>query len=381
MIDPAQRSGLHGGDIARVELPGLTPLRGIAALVVVLYHSSYLAYHYGAGGVPAVWARGYLAVDLFFFLSGFVLSHVYGYRSSRDRNWGAVRGFLWARFCRIYPACLFVTIVYALAYSLGSLTFPVPVAFAPQLVASLLLMQVPWLHDIWINSPSWSISAELYAYVLFPFIVPVIARLSNRVVLALGITLLLGIAADHLIFTHQDQNWGWEALVRAVPEFVAGIFAYRAYKEQWGRKFWQSDAVLVGITAAIAAGLLLANLSDGVVVVLLPALVFAAVSNSGHMAKFLNISPLRWLGEISYSVYIFQTVVFMLVVRFAPVLVALGVRGVWFEALAAVAAVSGGVLVHRRVDVPARAALRRLPERLAARAAARRPIRGNIFLR
>jgi peptidoglycan/LPS O-acetylase OafA/YrhL len=380
MAGPGEPSGLHDRDIARVELPGLTPLRGIAALVVVLYHSSFLTYHYGAGGVPAVWARGYLAVDLFFFLSGFVLNHVYWHRFSRDRNWRAVGAFLWARFCRIYPACSFVTIVYALTYSVGSLTFPIPVAFVPQLTASLLLLQVPWLQDVWINGPSWSISAEWYAYLVFPFLASAALGVRRSAASAVMAALLIGVGLEHAMVDPDWQVTGWLALLRALPEFAVGVFAYRAYRDEFLCELWQKDLTLAAIVAAILAAAA-TGMSDGILVILLLALLLAAVSNSGRIAGILNLRLLRWLGEISYSVYIFQMVVFMLVVRFAPVLVMHGVRGVWFEAIAAVAAVAGGVLVHRRVDVPARTALRRLPERLAALAAARRSIRVNAFLR
>src|SRR5207248_4950980 len=89
------------------ELPALTALRGIAAVGVLLFHSSYYAYHFAGGSPPWLWRRGYLAVDLFFFLSGFVLTHVYGRRLTDGKSWPAIGRFLWARFCRIYPASLF----------------------------------------------------------------------------------------------------------------------------------------------------------------------------------------------------------------------------------------------------------------------------------
>ncbi len=354
-----------------VELPALTSLRGIAALTVVLFHSAYIAVHYGGGGPPTVFARGYLAVDLFFFLSGFVLTHVYLGRLAGGPDSRMLGAFLWARFCRIYPACLFVTSIYVLLYTLGSLTFPVSVDFGAQLAASLLLMQVPWLHEIWINGPSWSISAECYAYLLFPFVVPLVFKLRPATATLLGVSLLSAVGVARSILSAGGQVEGWGALIRALPEFAVGIFAYRSYGEGLLRYFWRRDVAFIVVVALIGLAPW-TNLSDGVVVILLPALLLAAVSNTGRIAGLLNARPLRWLGDVSYSVYIFQMVVFMLVVRFAGLLVALGVRGVWFEAVAALSAIGGGVLVHRCIDVPARAALRGLPDRLAGVVAARR---------
>jgi peptidoglycan/LPS O-acetylase OafA/YrhL len=363
--------GASRGDDRPAELPALTSLRGLAALAVLLSHDSFVAFRFAGGAPPGIWRYGLLAVDLFFFLSGFVLTHVYGSRLAEERSWRAFGRFLWARFCRIYPASLFTIAVFVLAFTVGRLPFPAGVSFKAQLAAVLLLMQVPWLNDIVINSPSWSISAELYAYLLFPFIVPIILRLKAPAAAALGVVLLIGIVVDHMIFSHNEQTSGWGALLRALPEFTAGVFAYRAYSERLFRKIWEKDATLIGVIAMIIAACF-AGGPDSLIVMLMLALLLASVCNSGRMAGFLNARPLRWLGEVSYSVYIFQMLPFMLMVGISGEFVAHGLGGVRYEAIAALLAIGGGVLVHRCVDVPARAALRRLPDRVMAFAAAYR---------
>ncbi len=350
-------------DAAAAELPALTSLRGIAAVGVLLFHSSFYAYHFAGASPPWLWRRGYLAVDLFFFLSGFVLTHVYGHRLTEQRNWRIVSRFFWARFCRIYPASLFTTAVFVLAYTVGNLPFPADASFMKQLAASLLLVQVPWLDDIVINSPSWSISAEWYAYLLFPFVVPLIWRLNGRRAATFGIPLLIAVAADHTLFTHEQQILGWGALLRALPEFLVGAFAYRFYSERIFRRIWEKDATLVGISMIIIAACL-ADVSDGAIVVFLLALLLASVCNSGKMTHILNVRALRWLGEASYSIYIFQIPPFMVAVSLSGVFVAHGFGGSRFQVIATLFAIGGGALVHRRVDVPVRAALRRLPDRV-----------------
>ena len=79
----------------------------------------------------------------------------------------------------------------------------------------------------------------------------------------------------------------------------------------------------------------------------------------------LNATPLRWLGEVSYSVYIFQALPFIIALSLSGTLAAHGISGFRFEVIAALFAFGSCVLVHRCVDVPARAALRRLPHRMA----------------
>jgi peptidoglycan/LPS O-acetylase OafA/YrhL len=363
---PASRA-----DARAPELPALTSLRGIAAVGVLLFHSSYYAYHFAGGSPPWLWRRGYLAVDLFFFLSGFVLTHVYGRRLTEQQSWRTIGGFLWARFCRIYPASFFTTAVFVLAYTVGNLPFPADVSFTKQLVAVLLLLQVPWLDDIVINSPSWSISAELYAYLLFPFVVPLICRLSRGQAAIFGVPLLLAVAADHTVFSHEQQNFGWGALIRAVPEFLVGAFAYRFYSERIFRRFWEKDATLIVISLLIIAACL-ADVSDGAIVVLLLALLLASVHNSGKLTVFLNTRTLRWLGEASYSIYIFQILPFMVAVGLSGMFVSSGLGGSRFQVIATLFAIVSGVLVHRCIDVPVRAALRRLPDRMMVFAAADR---------
>ena len=362
-----------GGSLdARRELPSLTPLRGIAAMAVLFYHSSFLAYHFGGGAPPGICRRGYLAVDLFFVLSGFVLTHVYGSRLAANRDWPAVGRFLWARFCRIYPAALFTTAVYVVKHVIGQFDMPAGISFKTQLIAALFLFQVPWLDNIIINGPSWSISAEWYAYLLFPFVVPIIGRLKGRAAAATCIALLVVMAIDHTIASQEQQRAsGWGALLRAWPEFMVGILAYRFYSEGHFRRVWGRDATFIALLVAIAIACL-ADAPDGVIVVLLVPLLLASVGNSGKTTGMLNARPLRWLGDISYSVYIFQMTAFAIPVTFAGVLVASGWGGYRFQAITILTAIGCGALVHRCIDVPMRVALRGLFNRVVGLAAFRR---------
>jgi peptidoglycan/LPS O-acetylase OafA/YrhL len=92
-------------------------------------------------------------------------------------------------------------------------------------------------------------------------------------------------------------------LARALLEFTVGIFAYRFYSEGLLRTILEKDATLVGIVAMIA-GIWLSQVTDGLIALLLLALLPSAVSNKGRMRRVINVAPLRWLGDVSYSVYI-----------------------------------------------------------------------------
>lgn len=352
------RSDASGWDAAP-ELPALTSLRGIAAVVVVLFHSSFLAFHYAGGASPWIFRRGYLAVDLFFFLSGFILTHVYGRRLAEKKSWSTIARFFWARFSRIYPASFFTAAIFVLQYATERLPFPSGISFKAQLIAALLLMQVPWLNEVVINGPSWSISAECYAYLLFPFVVPTICRLGVRTAATIGVLILIEIA----ISGSQTHVFGWGALGRALPEFTIGVLTYRCYRERLLRNLWEKDTTLIAVALTLILACL-AEIPDGVIVILFLPLLLASACNSGRMAGILNARPLRWLGEVSYSVYIFQMLPFMAVATLSGSFVAYGISGFRFEIAAALLAIGSGVLVHRCVEVPVRAALRRLPDRM-----------------
>jgi peptidoglycan/LPS O-acetylase OafA/YrhL len=306
------------------------------------------------------------------------LTHVYGHRLDQDRSWRTIGRFLWARFSRIYPASLFTTVVFVLTFTVGNLLFPTGDSFIKQLIAALLLMQVPWLDKVIINSPSWSISAEWYAYLLFPFVISMIYRLRALTAAVVCVALLIEIAVFHTIFSYRQPAEGWGALVRALPEFAVGLFAYRYYSERLLRKIWENDIVLIAIVITIAAGCLL-GAPDSLTVILLLMLLLASVCNSGRVAGLLNARPLRWLGEVSYSVYIFQALPFTVAVSLAGTLAQHGISGLRFELIATLFAFGGGVLVHRCIDVPARAMLRRLPDWMMTFASGERVAKLNLM--
>src|SRR5437879_1722827 len=93
--------------------PGLTALRGIAAILVVLFHAPNWGFSAYFVSVTQFAARGYIWVDLFFMLSGFVMAHAYGGRFIAKSR-GAWRAYLTARVARVYPLHLLILLVLAL---------------------------------------------------------------------------------------------------------------------------------------------------------------------------------------------------------------------------------------------------------------------------
>jgi peptidoglycan/LPS O-acetylase OafA/YrhL len=302
------------------QLQSLTPLRGIAALWVVLYH--YAAQYLPAlrtDGFTHLLDEGYLAVDLFFMLSGFVLTHVY-WRVFTEPVRGSYGRFLLARVARLYPLHLFVLSLF-IATALASRMVEYATTGAYEtvaiegarsltaLVANLFMLQGLKASELSWNYPSWSISIEFIAYLGFPLALPWIwhARRSTKIVLALVLVAVLAGLAD---LTHDDfDQWdGPLALLRCMPEFLIGSLLYTAFEGRSWMSLARRDSVLVGLVAVLVV-LLHLGVSDFLAILLFPALILAAVANEGRAAALLNAAPLVWLGEISYSLYLFHGLV------------------------------------------------------------------------
>ena len=143
----------------RVEhLPSLTPLRGIAALWVVVFHFCWRFPNAQPGDYGVV-REGYLAVDMFFVLSGFVISHVYKESFAKECTARRYSDFLKARIARIYPLHLVMLMVFLAAVALeraaiffaGGSIEPVPLTgerSVAGLFANLAMLQGLWARGL-----------------------------------------------------------------------------------------------------------------------------------------------------------------------------------------------------------------------------------------
>jgi len=164
---PAQ--GQAGAGMKGAELKALTSVRGIAAWLVVFFHiRQALALPHP---VLAVLAKGYLAVDFFFLLSGFVIWMSWGERI-RTGGLAAVPAFLQRRVARVWPLHIFM-LAFAMALAAAlTLTGRSSDHFPWQELPLHIFLLQNWgftEHLAW-NDPAWSISCELGAYLLFPLL-------------------------------------------------------------------------------------------------------------------------------------------------------------------------------------------------------------------
>src|SRR5688572_11860825 len=167
-------------------LTTLTPLRGIAALFVVIFHSNLMAMAFMPPAYTSFISGGWLWVDFFFILSGFIIFYVYGKNFDESVKRSAWWKYIGARFSRVYPLH-FLTLIWCAVCTIiiNSLATSIDPFFAAifdlnAIPASLVMLQSIHLFDMTpLNTPSWSLSTEWWVYVLFPFIVPLFLRLSS----------------------------------------------------------------------------------------------------------------------------------------------------------------------------------------------------------
>ena len=298
------------------QIDQLTGLRGIAAWFVVIYHMRLSCEAVLPSWALDIFARGYLAVDLFFMLSGFVMWLNYG---AKLRAGGLVLApaFWWKRVARIWPlhlAILAAMVAFALVpLATGRDTAGYPFA---QLPLHVLLLQNWGMTDAlaW-NHPAWSISTELAAYLIFPFLVLAVRwETLGPVALFAGIAVLCG--AIFALFEASGHDWlGADiprlGLWRCLAEFAIGI-ALALVWQRWSH----SRAAVVPLAAALAIVLGIAWALGLPETAFAPAafalLLLALALDGGAIARVFASRPMRMLGDASYATYLAHFFLFIL---------------------------------------------------------------------
>lgn len=301
-------------------LSNLTPLRGIAAILVAVFHFEMAIGRFVPVRTTMFFEKSYLMVDLFFVLSGFIMLHVYGRVFDQVLRPGQVRHFLVARVARTYPLHLFtlLLLVIIVRYMTNWGNPPIVLEQPRDILPNVFLLQAFGVCHIynW-NIPSWSISAEWGAYLLFPFLALWISRQRRLapVVIAIGVIaawccimyvlprknpLNPAIPVPHNLNTTFDYGW-----LRGMAGFSAGMIMYQLYRLAGIGKIVGSDAASVLILLLVAAGLHFA-VNDALVVTLFAALVLNFALNDRALHRICNNRVLKYLGNISYSIYLMQ---------------------------------------------------------------------------
>ncbi len=333
-------------------IPGLTGLRGVAALWVVLFHMAD-----GKIDIPIV-RNGTLGVDVFFVLSGFVLAYVYADKL-RPTDFNGFLTFLRARVARIFPLHVFTLgfigfIVLTLPGFASGHTLPDQRFGASAFIASLLLIQnwFYWLPTCW-NAPAWSLSAEWFAYLTFPITLSLTQhwRTTSVPLLLAAASLTAFIALMSLKGVRDPSVAGDPGMVRMLFEFACGCLLFRATANGLRPLPWLVDAGAVSL-------LLVSVLWSNLIFLALPAIalvVLLAAQNQGCIARGLSFGPIIFLGEISFSLYMVHWAILHIAYWIVP-MTELDIPQIVLLNSALLLVVLGfSILTYRLIELPARA--------------------------
>ena len=292
----------------------LDSLRGICALLVALYHLN----GYGYAPPVAILRNADLFVDFFFVLSGFVIAHIYRYKIVDAASLGS---FLLKRLGRIWPLNFATLLAFVAAVFLArcvGIALAEPARYdSGAILPNLLLIQSLGVldHLTW-NFPSWSVSAEFFAYILFGVFCLTIAR--RRAAVALGlIALCLGIL---LVWSPKGLAATYDfGLFRCIAGFFCGYLVRQLLDQAAGKP---PAASLLELGAVLSVVLFVIHAGDKDLQFAGPFLfamtVFVFAFEAGLLSAVLKSAPCLFLGRISYSIYMVHALVLTLLKAAVP---------------------------------------------------------------
>lgn len=292
-------------------------LRGLAALYVVVFHANWQTHI----AFSQFTANGYLAVDLFFIISGFVIASAYRNRIADAVSFGR---FMLMRLFRIYPLHLAVLLAFValelvrlLLYAArGSVGGPFP--FTGDKSLELLTGHVFLVQGLGVtpgigwNAPSWSISCEFFAYVLFGLTVVFmpLRRLPHPVVLV-GVSVVL-----YAVIIGGWSTLNAVPLARCIAGFALGVALFQCRREWNGAleslpRIWHV-ALEVAIVVSILASLTLVSGPSAIILIpLFAGAVMLFQAQRGPVSYALESNPIQFLGRTSYSIYMVHILTFV----------------------------------------------------------------------
>lgn len=304
----------HTGTIAGERFQVLDSWRGICALLVALFHFPTAS----AISQSSFIGSSYLFVDFFFVLSGFVIASSYGNRLSQPEE---VARFALVRFGRIYPLHVLMLAAFAgfellrlvLPQLHGTGAAPFTGGFDPRsLLANLLLLQGVGFEDhlTW-NAPSWSISAEFFAYLLFAGVVFIAGARAWVWFVAAAVTaplFLLGFSTHHM-----DVSYDF-GFIRCLYGFSLGallawfqhdsIAGARQLLARSGPRMSWTLAEIVMVAVIVLFVSLAGDNDFGIAAPLVFVLaLFLFAHEGGWISALLRTPFMLTLGALSYSIY------------------------------------------------------------------------------
>ncbi|MES2487375.1 MAG: acyltransferase [Bacteroidota bacterium] len=300
----------------------LDGLRGVAALMVVAFH--VMETHAGGSHIDQIINHGYLAVDFFFLLSGYVMGYAYDDRWERM----SLGEFFKRRLVRLQPMVVIGMIIGAIffyfqqseASGMGKIADTPVWQMLLIMVIGFTLIPVPPLMDIrgWnemhpLNGPGWSLFFEYIANILYALFVRKFSKLALSILVSISAAVLIHYAVTS---KNGDVIGGWSitqeqlriGFTRVMFPFFAGILLFRTTKVTKIKNAFVCCSLLtiavlamprIGGTEHLWANGLYDSLS---IIIVFPLIVYFGAS--GELTSTLGKKVNKFLGDISYPIYI-----------------------------------------------------------------------------
>lgn len=274
---------------------------------VVFYHLRFVFEQSRPGDwfINFIYA-GYLGVDMFSFLSGFIISYIYGERLQTFSPRPVTR-YLWLRFVRTYPLHLFILGLFLLVFvkTRGAESLMV-VPYDASFIRQLFLLNGLGFEDRWSwNVPSWTLSSEWFCYLCFPLAAPLIMRIGagwKIILLAIGSLMATWLILSAIGHPQFDTFLEW-GLIRIGGEFLTGCWLYRMYKAGIGQRMPAGWIGLIAIMVIIIKSAAYPQLPAIISVTAFAVLIFTLATNQSPLKQIFGNRVAVYFGDISYSIY------------------------------------------------------------------------------
>ncbi len=286
-------------------IDALTATRGFAALMVVIFHFGCNVFPFSY--CDRFFSGGNFAVSYFFVLSGFVMYMAY---HSKEVDYGI---YLRRRVARIVPLYLFAILLMILPQVYNYLAYGTGLEenFLSKLLLNITLMQayVPG-YALTLNIPGWSLSVEMFFYLLFPLLLLLQKKNEKRFVWITAIVFFLS-QFVHLFLiklfsqpTAQQHDLIYYNPIMHINQFMIGICG-GFFLAVIRRKGIRLSALIFLVAIIMLISFLPRSISihNGLLAPVFLLLILAVAVNP---SKALESRPLIFLGEISYGIYILQ---------------------------------------------------------------------------
>jgi peptidoglycan/LPS O-acetylase OafA/YrhL len=301
-------------------LDTLTAFRGLLAMWVVLHHYNFdfKMHKFDFSFFEPITSKGYYAVGGFFILSGFIVSCAYLNMLSKFNFKNTLKFFV-LRLVRIYPIHIVTILFYVFAVYVFKLKILETSFTGMDFVYNILLIHAwGFCKDFSWNGPSWTLSAEWFLYLTFPFVAILFSKLKG---LKTNILLIVTIILFEYFIKTQDLSqvnfFYFHGVVRGFFQFLYGVILFNIYSI-----FPKKNILYDYISILTFLSLLLVvyfsadqildihayySNQDMLIMLLMAGLVFSLSKCNGLILKIFNSKFLQRLGLISYSIYMVHT--------------------------------------------------------------------------